>query len=64
MQPCYEAFEGSQFLAAWMAGNLAGALNGIALNPASAIKCVRFGLCDCDVFKVRKGEGGKEDTIQ
>ena len=40
MQPCYEVFEGNKFLAAWMAGNLAGAVNGIALNPASTIKCV------------------------
>lgn len=32
---------GNKFLAAWMAGNLAGAFNGIALNPASAIKYVR-----------------------
>lgn len=42
MQPCYEIFEGNKFLAAWMAGNLAGALNGIALNPASAIKYVAW----------------------
>jgi hypothetical protein len=39
MQPCYETFD-NKFLAAWMAGTLAGALNGVALNPASAIKCV------------------------
>ncbi len=47
MQPCHEAFD-NQFLAAWMAGTLAGACNGVALNPASAIKCVAcFRACLC-----------------
>ena len=43
MGPCREYFGGNNFLAAWMAGNLAGAVNGIALNPASAIKYHTWG---------------------
>lgn len=42
MGPC-EKLAGPGFLGAFLAGNLAGAINGIMLNPASAVKYQTWG---------------------
>jgi len=43
MLPCQELFGPQNFVAPFLAGNLAGAINGIALNPASAVKYHTWG---------------------
>ena len=43
MVPCKEMFGPNNFVAPFLAGNLAGAINGIALNPASAVKYHTWG---------------------